>query len=180
MAKEKADKIEKDRVAKEAREKAEQDRLTKLEEDLAEKLRIEDSARREREAVEQARIIAAQQAQRERAKVEKSLAEKAAADRFAQEKARPIAPVPVRTKATPRTSLTPQTTTASRAIPCQSWPLGTTACIHPKAAKDSTAILPTVSTRRCLLPSSTSSTSVCSWFAFQLPWAITSLHSTPI
>lgn len=70
-----------------------------------EKARLDEVSRREREAAEQAKILTAQQAQKERA-----AAEKAAAEKAAQDKIRPVAPVPVRARTTPRNGPTPQTT----------------------------------------------------------------------
>lgn len=136
LAKEKADKAEKEKLLKEAREGAEKERLLQLEEDRIEKARLEETARKERGAGEQAKILAVQQAQRERAQLEKASAERAAADRVAQEKLRSA--VPVRSKATPRNGPAPQTTP----------PLD-----HPSPIKASSAIRPpTVRTQKTPQP----------------------------
>ncbi|KAK1926662.1 hypothetical protein DB88DRAFT_482611 [Papiliotrema laurentii] len=114
LAKEKA---EKDRLAKEAREKAERDRLARVEEERQDKARKEEIARKERDAAEQAKILAAQQAQRERVKAEKAAAEKAAADKLAASERtaaatasaiRPVQPVPVRAKTVSSNGTSPQ------------------------------------------------------------------------
>ena len=105
VEREKAESAETERLAKESRDKAEREWLAKLEEERNEKARLEDLARKDREASEQARLLAAQQAQLERA-----LSEKAAADRAAQDKIRPFAPVPPRARTTPRNGPTPHTT----------------------------------------------------------------------
>jgi len=114
LAKDKADKAEKerlatekaenDRVAKEAREKAEKERLAKVEDDRQEKARKDEASRKEREAAEQAKVLAAQQAQRERVRAEKAATEKAAVEKAAaaERSARPVQPMPVRTRALSR------------------------------------------------------------------------------
>lgn len=92
IAKETLEKAERDRLAKEAKEKAEKIRQERLEASRMEKVRKEEAARKEREAVEQAKIIAAQQAQRERAaKAEKNTADKAAAERISAARVIPVA-----------------------------------------------------------------------------------------
>ncbi|KNX49752.2 stress response protein NST1 [Cryptococcus deuterogattii R265] len=96
IARETFEKAERDRMAKEAKEKAEKNRQEKLEAARMEKLRKEEATRKEREAVEQAKIIAAQQAQRERAaKAEKNTVDKAAAERVSAARVAPVAVAPV-------------------------------------------------------------------------------------
>lgn len=65
-------KAEKDRAAKEAKDKADKERQVKLDEERAERQRRDDAARREREAVEQKKLLAAQQAAREKAAADKA------------------------------------------------------------------------------------------------------------
>ncbi|KAK8846638.1 hypothetical protein IAR55_005725 [Kwoniella newhampshirensis] len=111
-AKEKAEKAEKDRVAKETKDKAEKERSAKLEEERIEKLKRDELEKKEREVAEQAKMFAAQQAQRERVKLEKAAAEKAAAERAAADKFRATASMPaapIHAKS-PRNGPTPQTT----------------------------------------------------------------------
>lgn len=116
MALEKAEKAERDRLAKEAREIAEKERLARLEEERIEKALRDELARKEREAAEHSRLLAAQQAQRERAKAEAAAAaaaaEKDRLERAAAEKAapRPAAPIPIRAKTAVRNGIMPQTT----------------------------------------------------------------------
>lgn len=137
QAKEKADK---ERLAQEAREKverAENDRLAKLAEERAEKIRLDENARKEKEAAEQARILALQQAQRA-AMAEKAATEKAAAERLAAEKAAlaqkasPVAPIPIRSQATPRNGPTPQSTPPADVTPLKA--AASAAIIRPPGA----------------------------------------------
>ena len=136
VAREKAEKAERERLVVEARERAEQSRLAKLEEERIEKLRTEQVARQEREAAEQAKMVVAQQAQRERAQAlaqaEKAAAEKAAADRAALDKLRTIVPVPIRAKTTPRSGNTPHT---SPPLPEQSSPAKASSSIRLPSAR---------------------------------------------
>ncbi|KIR54499.1 stress response protein NST1 [Cryptococcus gattii Ru294] len=91
IARETFEKAERDRMAKEAKEKAEKNRQEKLEAARMEKLRKEEATKKEREAVEQAKIIAAQQAQRERAaKAEQNTVDKAAAERVSAARVAPV------------------------------------------------------------------------------------------
>ncbi|WVQ68883.1 uncharacterized protein L199_007092 [Kwoniella botswanensis] len=118
LAKEKAEKAERDRIAKEAKEKAEKERLAKLEQERAEKAKKDEIERKEKEAAEQAKALAAQQAQREKAKAEKAAAERAAAEKRAAAAAAaavasvptPPLPVGVHSVKSPRNASTPQTT----------------------------------------------------------------------
>ncbi|KAI9635583.1 uncharacterized protein MKK02DRAFT_44273 [Dioszegia hungarica] len=97
LAKEKA---EKERLAKEAREAAEKERLAKVEAERQEKVRRDEIARKERDAAELAKALAAQQAAR--VKAEKAAADKAAADKAAREKlaaSTSAAPIPIKPRA---------------------------------------------------------------------------------
>ena len=120
-ARERADKERAVKEAKQAKEQAERDRQARLKAEEV-KTRQEEMAKKEREVAEQAKVLAAQQAARDRAKAEqKAQADRAAAlERAAAaastigSRASPVAPIPVRAQMSthdgPSGSLSPSET----------------------------------------------------------------------